>query len=159
VSLSSTADKLRAEGVETVGVIATAADRARRYFAYRRPRYLVAADPDLVTHRAFGVPGGPLTDEIMAAVNARVEDLARDCGHRTPPGAGWEALDREDGIERGEFQADFERHQAQLIAQFLIDRDGIVRWVNVECERDGLEGLDRLPTDEEVLEAARLVAR
>lgn len=32
-------------------------------------------------------------------------------------------------------------HQAQLTGPFLIDRDGIVRRVNVECAREGLEYL------------------
>ena len=51
--------------------------------------------------------------------------------------------------------ADFARHQAQFTGQFLIDREGIVRWINVECASEGLEGVDRLPSEEEVLAAAR----
>lgn len=148
-----TADKLRAAGVETVAVVATPADRARRYFRYRPPRCLVVADPDLSTHRAFGVPHGAMTEELLALVTARNDDLAREVGLQAPPGGGWVALDREDGIDRAEHLPDLERHQAQLTAHFLVDRDGIVRWTNIECERDGLDGLDRFPTDEEVLSA------
>ncbi len=48
------------------------------------------------------------------------------------------------------------QHQVQFTAQFLIDRTGVIRWSNVECARDGLvEGLDRFPTDDELLTAAR----
>lgn len=150
-----TAPKLRAAGVEMIGVVGTAADRARRYFRYRPPRYPVAADPDLVSHRAFGVPRTGFNDELYQIVSARLEGLAREAGLNPPPGGAWEALDRADGIETREFQADLERHQAQFTAQFLIDREGVVRWTNVECAREGLEGLDRFPTDEELLEAAR----
>lgn len=155
MSLGTTAEKLRAAGVETVAVVATAVDRARRYFRYRPPRCLVGSDPDVATHRAFGVPNPPITEDLMVAVNERVEGLAREAGLGAPAGDGWAALDRADGIEQAEHLLDLERHQAQLTAQFLIDAGGIVRWTNIECERDGLDGLDRFPSDEELLEAVR----
>ncbi len=155
MSLGLTAEKLRAVGVETVGVVATAVDRARRYFRYRPVRYPVGADPELATHRAFGVPRSILTDEI-AQVDTRVlDELARETGIAAPPGGGWDALDRTDGIDRTDYASDIERHQVQFVAQFLLDRDGVIQWTNVECARDGLEGLGRFPTDEEFLAAAR----
>lgn len=155
MSLGLTAEKLRTAGVEMIGVVGTAADRARRYFSYRRPRYLVGADPDLESHRAFRVPHTAFTEEVFKAVSAKVDGLAREAGISVPAGGGWEALDREDGIDQKEFTPDMERHQSQRTAQFLIDRGGVIRWSNIECERDGLEGLDRFPTDEELLAAAR----
>ena len=155
MSLGQTADKLRELGVETVGVVATPADRARLYFRYRPPRYLVGADPDLTSHRAFGLPRTEVTEEIQQIVGVRVEGLAREVGLTAPPGGGWAALDRADGIDPTEHQADFQRHQAQFIGQFLINRDGVIHWANVECERDGLEGLDNFPTDDELLAAVR----
>jgi hypothetical protein len=36
-----------------------------------------------------------------------------------------------------------------------VDRQGIVRWANVECSRDGLAGVDQFPTDDVIEEAAR----
>ena len=30
-----------------------------------------------------------------------------------------------------------------------------MRWVNVECARDGIEGIGKLPSEDEVLAAAR----
>ena len=45
--------------------------------------------------------------------------------------------------------------QAQLTGQFLLDREGVVRWTNIECARDGLAGLERFPTDDELIAAAR----
>ncbi len=155
MSLGLTAEKLRAVGVDTVGVVATAVDRARRYFSYRPLRYLVGADPELATHRAFGVPSSAFTEEVVQVVSVRVDGLAREAGLAAPPGGGWEALDRADGIDQSEYTADKERHQVQLTAQYLLDRDGVIRWSNIECARDGLEGLDRFPTDEELLAAAR----
>ena len=155
MSLGVTAGKLRAAGVETIGVVATAADRAQRYFSYRPPRYLVGADPDLASHRAFRVPNTGFSDELAQVVNAKQEGLAREAGISAPAGGVWEALNRADGIDHKELMADVERHQAQRTAQFLIDREGVIRWSNIECERDGLEGIGQFPTDEELLAAAR----
>jgi len=52
-------------------------------------------------------------------------------------------------------QADMDRQWPQLKGQFLIDRDGIVRWANIECAKDGLAGLGKDPTEETILSAAR----
>jgi hypothetical protein len=157
VSLGLTAEKLRAAGVEMIGVVGTAADRSRRYFSYRKPRYLVAADPDLASHRAFGVPNTAFTEELFKVANVKIDGLAREAGHNVAPGGGWQTLDREDGIVANDFAQDMERHQAQLTGQFLIDRQGVIRWSNIETERDGIEGMDRFPSDDELLAAARAV--
>ena len=52
-----------------------------------------------------------------------------------------------------------DRHGAQMIGQFLVDRDGIVRWVNIEGEKEGLAGLEKFPTDDEFLAAAQRLIR
>lgn len=155
MSLGSTAETLRAAGVEMIGVVGTAAARARRYFRYRRPRYPVAADPDLVSHRAFGVPRKGVTEEILRVIGVKLEGLAREAGLAAPPGDAWAALDREDGVRSDDFASDMERHQVQLTGQFLIDHRGVIRWSNIETERGGLEGMDVFPSDEELLAAVR----
>ena len=67
-----------------------------------------------------------------------------------------EVLGRLDGYAPTEGDmADFERHRAQLTAQFLLDRDAIVRWTHVEFSEGSLEGVDRMPSDDELLTAAR----
>ena len=48
-----------------------------------------------------------------------------------------------------------DRHGAQMIGQFLIDRDGIVRWVNIEGAKEGLAGLESSRADDEFLAAAQ----
>jgi hypothetical protein len=46
-----------------------------------------------------------------------------------------------------------------LLGQFLADRDGIIRWVNIEGTRNGLSDMANFPADEEFLAApARLGA-
>ena len=52
-------------------------------------------------------------------------------------------------------QGDIERQWPQLKGQFLIDRDGIVRWPNIECASEGLAGIGKLPSEEMILDAAR----
>jgi hypothetical protein len=37
----------------------------------------------------------------------------------------------------------------------LIDREGIVRWANIECAGEGLAGVGKFPTDAEILTAVR----
>jgi hypothetical protein len=71
-------------------------------------------------------------------------------------GQAYAAINRLDGFEKVETDdTDLQRHQAQLTGQFLLDRDGVVRWANIECARDGLAGIDRFPTEEELMAAAR----
>ena len=115
-----------------------------------------AADPDLLTHRAFGIPNAPMTPEIWEVVEGKANDLASELRVPVQSGQAYAAINRLDGFEKVETDdADMQRHQAQLTGQFLLDRDGIVRWASIECARDGLAGLDRFPTDEELMAAAR----
>ena len=155
MQLSQIAQKLEAMGVKTLGVVATDAERARLYFRFRRPRMPMGADPDLSTHHAFGLPNvGPPTPESGEAIGRAA---ARELGLTGPASAGALAqFARHDGYDvTGADEADFARHGGQLVGQFLVDREGVVRWANVECARDGLEGLGKLPSEEEVLAAAR----
>ena len=147
------AQKLEPLGVETLGVVATDAERARLYFRFRRPRMPMGADPDLTTHRAFGLPNAPLPPNAMELADQAAALELRLTG---PVTGALKQLGRHDNYEVSEADhADFDRHQAQFTGQFLIDREGIVRWINVECAREGLDGIDRLPSEEEVLAAAR----
>ena len=144
--LATTAEKLRAPGVETLGVVATAADRARLYFRYRQARIPLAADPDLVTHRAYGVPGIPVTEELGQALDEIALRFAREQGLAATPGTAHKDINAIDGYQpTAEDQAEFDRHQAQLTAQFLIDRQGVVRWSNVE------RAPSQFPSDAELL--------
>ena len=71
-------ERLRPEGVEALAVVATTRENARFYFRLRPPKLPVAADPEFVTHRLFGVPGPriaglgkfPTDEDLLAAVRA-----------------------------------------------------------------------------------------
>ena len=136
--LAMTAAKLRDHGVETLGVVATAAHRARLYFRFHEARMRLAADPDLVTHRAYGVPGIPMTPELGQVLNEVAFAFAREHGLPATLGTAHDDINAFDGYRpTAEDKADFARHQAQLTAQFLIDGESVVRWSNIE----------RVPTD------------
>lgn len=149
-------EKLRAAGVETLGIVATSPENARLYFRYHPARVPLAADPELTTHRAYGLPRPELTPELM---QARQTVRINPTGELPEPlliADAVKALDRLQRFEPTETdRADEERQFPQLKGQFLVDREGVVRWANVECGREGLAGLGKFPTDEELLAAAR----
>lgn len=155
MQLGQIAQKLETMGVKTLGVVATDTERARLYFRFRRPRMPMGADPSLATHRAFRLPNfGPPPPE-MGEVLERA--AARELGLTGSASEGALAqFARHDNYDvTGADEADSARHGAQLVGQFLVDREGVVRWANVECAREGIEGIGKLPSEDEVLTAAR----
>jgi hypothetical protein len=68
-------------------------------------------------------------------------------------------LDRKDGFQRTPADLrDINRQWPQLKGQFLVDRDGIVRWAHIECGTEGLAGIGKFPSDDELLAVARTIA-
>jgi peroxiredoxin len=131
--LAMSADRLKKLGVATLAIVATAADRARLYYRYHPTRLRVAADPDLRTHRAYGLPRLAKTPPVMQVIEAAAAEMARELSIPALPGQASAAILRFDGFEPVESdQHDAERDQALVIGQFLIDPLGIVRWVQIE---------------------------
>lgn len=154
--MGHTREKLQAMGVETLGVVATKPENARLYFRFHPTRVPLAADPELITHRAYGVPKPPVTPELLQALRTAKANLTGELPEPLPLAEAAPALDRPHSFEPTETdQADRDRQFPQLIGQFLVDRDGIVRWVNIECAKEGLAGVGKFPTDEELVAAAR----
>ena len=158
--LGVTTEKLKAVGVETLAIVATSPENARLYFRFRPTRAPLAADPELITHRAYGLPRPAVTPELMQAMGAVRVNPTGELPEPLPIGDAAKALDRIHGYTPSTVDAkEAEQQFPQLKGQFLVDRVGIVRWVNVEGAREGLAGLGKFPTDEELLHAARQVAR
>ncbi len=158
--LGVTTDRLKALGVETLAIVATSPDNAQLYFRFRPTRAPLAADPELITHRAYGLPRPPATPELIAAVqHARVNPTG-ELPEPLPIPEAAEALDKIHGFTPSETdRRDSERQFPQLKGQFLVDRDGIVRWANIETAREGIAGLGMFPTEEELVEAVRALGR
>src|SRR5438094_2537979 len=68
--LGTIESKLKALGVESLAVVATAPENARRYFTYRPTKLRLASDPDLTTHRAYRVPKPVPTPDIMTPMDS-----------------------------------------------------------------------------------------
>lgn len=155
--LGVTAQKLKALGVETLGVVASPVERARLYFRYRPSPLPLAADPELVTYRAFRLPKPEPTPALMEELRT----VRTDAGGELPAPVSMldaaNALDEKDRFEHTPADnEEMEKQFGQLVGQFLLDRDGIIRWVNIEAT-EGLAGLGKFPTDEEFLAAAAAV--
>jgi peroxiredoxin len=166
VQLGTTQDKLKAMGVETMAVVNTPLERARLYFKYRPARVLLTADPEAATHRSFRLPEGtPVADESQASwaqgtftMGQLQASLINPTGELPEPQnvlQGNETLNKKDGFELTEIDQQIAAvHAFQLAGHFLIDRNGIVRWLQIEgIERIG--DLAKFPSDGEIVGAAR----
>jgi peroxiredoxin len=153
-------DKLKAQGVETLGVVATTPENARLYFKFRPTRLRLGADPELGIHRAYGIPRPVPTPEFMQAMQSTKVNPDGALPEPLPIQEAAKAVGRLDGYTENETdKAEMERQFPQLKGQFLIDRDGIVRWANVECATEGMAGVGKFPSVEDVLGAARALSR
>jgi peroxiredoxin len=156
--LGATQAKLRERGVETLAVVATEVENARLYFKYRPARVALAADAELQTHRAYSLPRPAVTEELLGALKAVPIDPTGELERPLPLAELGPLLDRQDGFERTPADLrDIDRQWPQLKGQFLIDREGIVRWAHIECA-EGFAGIGKFPSDEELLAAARSIA-
>jgi hypothetical protein len=69
-----------------------------------------------------------------------------------------EAVAKADGYTENDVdRADMQRQWPQLKGQFLIDRDGIVRWTHIEGAPEGPAGFGKFPSADEIIAAARLL--
>ena len=66
-----------------------------------------------------------------------------------------ETMNKKEGFEPNEVDQHIAAaHGTQLTGHFLIDREGIVRWRQVEAA-ERIDDLSKFPSDEEILTAAR----
>ena len=159
VQLGAMEDKLKALGVQSLAVVATDAEHARVYFKFRPTRLRLASDPELSIHRAFRVPKPAPTPDMLQAMGELKVDPFGDLPEPMPLQQLSEKLTAEDGYTGSpNDQADIERQWPQLKALYMIDRDGIVRWVDIECQKEGLAGIGKMPSEDVILQAARAMA-
>ena len=154
---------LRERGIESLTVVITPIERARLYFRYHPvPNLLAASDPERVSHRAFGLPNLEFTadeDEwprkiAQSTLMAMKVKLPGELPEPMDPMAAMVYLDKADDYEVTE--AD-ERMMAtgagQLVGEFLLDRDGVVRWSFTEVP-DGGKNLFGVPRRDELMSVA-----
>jgi peroxiredoxin len=142
-------------GVETIVVMNTAPERARLYFRHQPTPIVLLADPDAATHRAFAVPSPPLDDNLAAGLAAARINPTGELPQPLPPLDALAALNTQDGfVPTDADQKIFAGNPAQLVGHFLIGRDGIIRWTNLEAS-EGLNGIGRFPAPAELLATAK----
>jgi len=158
--LGKVESKLKALGVESLGIVATPLDNARLYFKFRPTRLRLASDPEMSTHRAYRLPKPAPTPEFLKELDSARINPFGDFPAPLPVGEAAMTVAKQDGYaENATDKADMDHQWPQLKGQFLIDRDGIVRWANVECLTEGAAGVGKFPTEEEILAAARALPR
>jgi peroxiredoxin len=172
VQLGMTRDKLARAGVETVAIVNTPAERARQYFQYRPTRVLLAADPEVRTHQAFGlpkigfVPDGTDPAELHWPERATLAQFLapqfNPAGELPEPQnipQAMETLNQKDGFDPTEVdQQIMAAHRSQMTGHFLIDAQGTIRWSRVEG-KEGPNDLLNFPSDSDILAAVAAISR
>jgi len=153
--------KLMDLGVDSLAVVASALEHARLYFRYHPTRVPLAADPEMTLLRAFSVPKPPVTPQLLEEFRKTFIDPNRELVAPVPITEIAMTLNQLDGYEMNatdmkEIEQQWRWDLAtQLMARFLIDREGIVQWVDIEGAGEGMAGLGKLATDDELFAAVR----
>jgi peroxiredoxin len=154
--IGSLEGKLKSLGVESLAVVATPPENARLYFKFRPTKVRLASDPELSTHRAYGIPRPAVNPEFMEMLTTVKINPEGVLPQPLPIIDAATEIGRLDGYAQTKAdQDDMERQWPQLKGQFMIDRDGIVRWANIECAGEGIAGVGKFPPEETILSAAR----
>jgi peroxiredoxin len=149
--LSQAGTRLRPFGIATLAVVSTTLANARLYYRYHPPGLAIAVDPALVTHRAYGLPKIEATWE---AVSTLPRNTSGELAEALPLWEATKALGRLDGFKPTDTdREDGKRTWNQSAGEFLIDRDGIVRWLYVEGATP-TEYMAKFSSHDELLSAA-----
>jgi peroxiredoxin len=155
--MAASIETLKPLGIESLGVVATELENARLYYRFRPMRLPLAVDPALTTHRSYGVPKLDPAPEFLQAMGATRVNPTGELPAPLPIGEAAQTLNRLDGYQWTDVDHRDEQGQFPLLeGQFLIDREGIIRWVNVECGAEGPAGIGKFPTLGELLPAAQM---
>jgi peroxiredoxin len=156
--MASSSSHLKSLGVDALAIVGTELDNARFYFKFRPTRMALGADPHLTTHRSYGVPRPGPTPELMQEIESIYINPTGELPAPLPVPAAAAALTALDGYQlTATDQKELASTFTQLRGQFLIDRDGIVRWAQIECGKEGLAGLGKFPSHDELMRAATTV--
>jgi peroxiredoxin len=172
VHLAMARDKLAHEGVATVAIVNTSLERARQYFQYRPARVALATDPEVKTHRAYGLaevqllPDSTDPRELNWPRTGTIAQLLatsiNPTGELPEPMnliAASDLLNSRDGFEPTETDKQIQAaHASQRTGHFLIDAQGVIRWVYAEAP-DNPNQLGSAPSEDDMLAAARAVSR
>ena len=168
VQLAEIADALRAFSVEILVVVTTPVQRARVYAEFYPTTLPLASDPDMTTHKAFGLPRPEIisagtTDWPLTINPDDIEEVvpvytAGEIAGSVSLGEAVRRFDAKDGFAPS--ADDLREKEAtwnQLSGLVLIDKHGIVRWVDVEAP-GGFADWGHIASDPQIVAAARSLA-
>jgi hypothetical protein len=121
---------------------------------------LAASDPERQSHRAFGLPNMQITEDVtalphkvsMSDVKAMRLHVAGEMPEPMDPFSALEYLNKKDNYDiTAADQQMVATGIGQLVGQFLLDREGVVRWTFSEV-LDG--GMFAAPNSEEMMSVA-----
>jgi len=166
-ALTQLVPALREKGIDMLTVVNTPIERARLYFRYRPlPNFLAAADPERASHRAFGLPNLEFTQNesdwprkvAMSHLMSMKVNVTGELPEPLDPISAMEALNKADGYEITDADKQMQASgMGQLIGEFLLDREGVIRWSFTEVP-DGGKNLFGAPTPQDVMSAASHLA-
>jgi peroxiredoxin len=153
-------ENLRVAAMEPLAITASPLERARMYLGFRPMKLPMAADPELLTHRLYGLPRNPPTPELQEWLRSRYREFARELGAAMSETASYPEIkgtvNRLDHFEMTDEDWAAARRGEGLIGQFLVDPAGIVRWTNIEGPTEAT-GLGAFPSAEQLVAIARQV--
>jgi peroxiredoxin len=166
--LAEIADALRGLSVEILVIITTPVQRARVYVEFYPTTLPLASDPDMTTHKAFGLPRPTIistgtTDWPLTVNPDDIEEVvpvytAGEIAEAVSLGEAVRRFDAKDGFEPSE--DDLREKEAtwnQLTGLVLIDKYGIVRWVDVEAPA-GFADWGHIASNPQIVAAAQRLA-
>lgn len=157
---------LQEKGIESLTVVNTPIERARLYFRYRPlPNLLAASDPERISHRAFGLPNLRFTESetdwpnkigIDKVMEMQI-DIPGELPHPMSALSANEYLNAKDPYEITEDdQRMIDTGHGQLVGEFLLDRDGVIRWCFTEVDGEGSRMFANPATEELMSVASQL---
>jgi peroxiredoxin len=168
VQLAEIANALRKVSVEILVVVTTPVQRARVYAEFYPTTLPLASDPDMTTYKAFGLPrpivistgatDWPLTvnpDDIEEVVPVYT---ANEIAEPVSLGEAVRRFHAKDGFKPNEEDdRELEATWNQNSGLVLIDKYGIVRWVDVEAP-GGFADWGHIAGNPEIVAAAQRLA-
>jgi peroxiredoxin len=160
--LDGVGQELAKHGFDTLAIVTTPVERAKRYFRYRPTKMKLGSNPDMSVHQSFGLPASQITKEPMQwprTINleefskVRVNPFGELDKQVSVEEAG-KILDAKDNfIFEKEDDEDAAATWNQLCGLFLLDKSANVRWSHVEAA-DSPDGFASYADKREILDAA-----
>jgi len=131
-------------GVTLLGIVIGSTQRTHQYFRHFPVGFPVAASPDRAVHRAYGLPEMVRTPEYREQHERRAAAVVEELGLQAPPGQAAAVFAGADGFEMTPEDNDEWQRPLQACGQFLIGRDGVIRWARAEWSATALPQTDEL---------------